>query len=69
MLRPSQDCSRGYGYGFDLNEISLLSDSEYAERNVLSVQPGWDKKARATHTFAREGKLTMIDAFTRRSRF
>jgi hypothetical protein len=68
ILRPSQDCSRGYGYGFDLNEILLLSETEYVERRVLSVRPEWGKKAQAAHTFAREGQLTMIDAFTRRSR-
>lgn len=68
ILRPSQDCSRHYGYGFDLNEVSVLSDTEYIEKSVLSVRPGWDRKARGTHTFVREGRLTMIDAFTRRPR-
>jgi hypothetical protein len=68
IFRPSQDCSRHYGYGIDLNEISSLSDSEYVERQVLSVRPGWDNQARGTHTFVREGQLTMIDAFTKRSR-
>lgn len=69
LFRPSQECSRGYGYGFDLNEISLLSETEYVERNVLSVRPGWSRKVQATHTFAREGRLTMIDAFASRARF
>jgi hypothetical protein len=69
IFRPSQDCSKYYGYGFDLNEIAVLSDREYVERNIMSVRPGWDRKAQGSHTLAREGQLTMIDAFTRRLRF
>ena len=66
IFRPSQDCSKTYGYGFDLNEILLLSEFEYREKLVVSVTPGWDKKVEATHTFARNGHLTVIDAFMRR---
>jgi hypothetical protein len=63
LLRPSQDCSKMYGYGFDLNEIQILSESEYREQKVTSVRPTWDKTILATHTFARQGNLTVIDAF------
>ncbi len=64
LFRPSQDCSQGYyGYGFDLNEIVLLSDSEYCEQPRLAVRPDWDQRVHATHTYANLGKLTAIDAF------
>jgi hypothetical protein len=68
LFRPSQDCSKSYGYGFDLNEIEILSETEYRERKIISVRPDWDKKVRATHTFANCGKLTVIDAFTQTSK-
>jgi hypothetical protein len=66
LLRPSQDCSRAYGYGFDLNEIVTLTETEYSERKITSVRPTWDSKILATHTYASQGNLTVIDAFTRR---
>jgi hypothetical protein len=66
LFRPSQDCSRIYGYGFDLNEIEILSETEYRERKVGSVRPDWDRKILATHTYANQRDLTVIDAFTRR---
>ncbi len=66
LFRPSQDCSKAYGYGFDLNEIEVLSETEYCERKVLSVRPEWDKKILGTHTYAKQENLTVIDAFSRR---
>ena len=63
LFRPSQDCSKAYGYGFDLNEVEVLSDTEYRERRISSVRPNWDKKILATHTFASCGNLTVIDVF------
>ncbi len=64
LFRPSQDCSMAYGYGFDLNEIEVLSELEYCERSTLSIRPNWDKRILATHTYANCGNLTVIDAFT-----
>ncbi len=68
LFRPSQDCSKVYGYGFDLNEIVLLSESNYEEKEVISVRPNWDRRVKATHTYSSEGGLTVIDALIRRSR-
>jgi len=68
IFRPSQDCSKMYGYGFDLNEVLLLSETGYLEKEWISVRPDWDKKIQATHTFTNEGQLTIIDAFMRRRR-
>ena len=65
LFRPSQDCSKMYGYGFDLNEIEVLSETEYRERKIFSIQPDWDKRILATHTFANCGNLTVIDVFRR----
>lgn len=64
LIRPSQDCTKGYGYGFDLNEIEVLSETEYCERATVSVRPNWDKNLIATHTYAKRGGLTVIDVFS-----
>jgi hypothetical protein len=68
LYRPSQDCSRTYGYGFDLNEILVLSTTDYVEQQRFSARPYWERGVQASHTFATAGALTVIDAFTRRSR-
>jgi hypothetical protein len=68
IIRPSQNCSKAYGYGFYLNEVLRLSEDEYSEKTVASVRPDWDRKILGTHTYAGEGQLTLIDAFTRRRR-
>ena len=65
LIRPSQDCSITYGYGFDLNEIVALSESTYHERTVTSVRPDSRKRILATHTYANQGDLTVVDACTR----
>ncbi|MGB8982359.1 MAG: hypothetical protein WCC12_10820 [Anaerolineales bacterium] len=66
LFRPSQDCSKMYGYGFDLNEIVVLSETDYCERTMTSVRPDRGKRIIATHTYTNQGNLTVIDALTRR---
>ena len=65
LYRPSQDCSKAYGYGFDLNEIVTLSETEYCERTARSVRPNSMKSILATHTYASQEDLTVVDALTR----
>jgi hypothetical protein len=69
LFRPSQDCSKTYGYGFDLNEIVVLSETEYREKKISSIRPDWNKKILATHTFANCRNLTVIDVFSRTLKF
>jgi len=66
IFRPSQNCSNTYGYGFFLNEILRLSESDYLEKTVRSVTPNWNRKILGVHTYTNEGQITFIDAFTRR---
>lgn len=68
LFRPSQDCSHAYGYGFDLNEVEILSETEYRERRVTSIRPDWDKEVIGAHTYAHCGDLTVIDALRRVSK-
>lgn len=62
IYRPSQNCSVRYGYGFNLNEIELLTTTEYKEKTVSRVEPNWEKHIVGTHTFNRVGNLHVIDA-------
>jgi hypothetical protein len=68
IYRPSQVSSKCYGYGIEINEICRLSENEYLENKVFSIRPNWDKKIKGTHTFSREGRLTVLDVFRQRPR-
>ncbi len=69
MYRPSQDCSKRYGYGIRINHIAKLDDKEYEEREVSCIQPGWDKKIKGIHTLNHVNELTVVDILTKRPRF
>lgn len=61
FFRPSQDCSARYGYGVRINQILKLTPQEYQEKEVTFLEPNWDKKIKAIHTYNQEKKLTVID--------
>jgi hypothetical protein len=69
IIRPSQNSSKRYGYGMKINEIRTLSDTEYEEFEIESIEPDWDNKIKATHTINNAGNLTVIDGILRRNRF
>jgi len=69
LLRPSQNCAGIYGFGFNLNEITLLTEDEFEETPVASVAPDWDRKMTRTHTFNHAGDLTIGDAMIQRRKF
>ena len=66
IYRPSQNCSRRYGYGFNFAEITELDESNFSEQIVTRVKPDWDKKIVGTHSFSREHQLHVVDAIQRR---
>lgn len=62
LVRPGQDGSRRYGEAISFREIDLLSTSDYAEHEIARLEPtdlGGD--ARATHTYAADGRFEAID--------
>ena len=61
IFRPSQDCSRTYGYGFSLYEIITLSTTEYEERAVVKVGPDWHPGLYGTHTYNRSDRVEATD--------
>lgn len=51
LIRPSQDCSRRYGYALVFNRIDVLTDDDYAETPVARIEPDWFPGLVATHTY------------------
>jgi hypothetical protein len=68
LYRPSQNCSAHYGYGFNICEVTTLTETDYEERIVEKVEPKWDKNVVSTHTFNYADGLTIIDGQLRRRR-
>lgn len=68
LFRPAQNCSHDYGYGLNFNEIITLDKQNYEERIVTNINPFWDPKVIATHTYNKAHNLTIIDAMYRRKR-
>ncbi len=59
MLRPVQDCTRGYGTAVTFCRIDALSESEFAQTPVGRIQCG----AFGCHTYNRRSGLEAIDLF------
>jgi len=66
--RPAQDCSQSYGYAIRLQEIKVLSETDYAEEEVMTICPDWSSDLLGTHTLNAAGSLSVIDALKRRRR-
>jgi hypothetical protein len=63
LIRPSQCRVPWYGYGIKLNEIIVLAENDYLEREIAFIEPKWDKKLKGVHTICHENRLTMIDGY------
>lgn len=66
MFRPSQNCSKHYGYGMKINEILVLNQEDYQEIIVESIYPNWSKDLVSTHTINNYNQITIIDAIIKR---
>ena len=61
LIRPSQDCAKAYGYGLIFSEVVKLTETEYEERVVGRVEPGWLAGNQGTHTYTRSSRFELID--------
>ena len=61
LIRPAQDCSRRYGGSISFREIDVLSTTDYAEHEVDRLDPDDLGNARATHTYASDGRFEAVD--------
>jgi hypothetical protein len=67
LYRPSQICVPRYGAGLAIHRVTRLTPEAYVERQVERIIPA--AGLLGLHTVNCAGDLTVIDAFTRRSRF
>ena len=68
IYRPSQDCAGRYGKAFNINQVLVLSETEYKEVHIKKIEPDWDTNLRGTHTFNFDDDFTVIDAYSMRRR-
>jgi hypothetical protein len=63
LIRPSQDCSRGYGEAVVLNRVDVLSPSEYRETPVDRIEPNWLAGIEGTHTYTFDSRYEYLDGY------
>ena len=68
IYRPSQDSSGIYGRGININEITTLSETEYAETLVKKILPASGDELKGLHTFNFTDEIMLIDGFRRNKR-
>jgi hypothetical protein len=61
LIRPVQDCRRGYGAALALAEITRLDDNRFEQSVVSVLEPGKSWPGRRLHTVNRAGRLECID--------
>ncbi|OIN57789.1 glucosamine inositolphosphorylceramide transferase family protein [Arsenicibacter rosenii] len=61
--RPSQNSSGMYGYGLNLNRITVLTKTDYQEEIIRAVTPETAEALEGLHTFSHDHGLTVIDGF------
>jgi len=61
LFRPSQDCSKHYGYSVTLNEVLVWDRLQYRERPFVTITPSWARGLVGTHTYSHIGKVEIID--------
>ena len=61
LIRVSQNCSQGYGYGINFHEIVTLTEAHYEEKDLQQVGPNWNPSVKGLHTWSTAGDVTCID--------
>ena len=63
LIRPGQDCSRGYGEAVVLNRVDILSAGEYRETPVDRIEPDWMPGVKGTHTYTFDSRYECLDGY------
>ena len=62
LYRPAQNnASKQYGYGIKINEIEVLTETEYREKEVFDIFPDKKNKLKAIHTINFVNNMIIID--------
>ena len=62
LYRPSQNGSFIYGRGIKINEIEVLSETNYKEKTIEELNPDWKQEITRNHTFNKYDDFVVIDA-------
>jgi len=62
LVRPSQDCTGGYGRAVVFNRIDRLDEGHYEEASVARIDPGWLEGNIGTHGYASTERYEVVDA-------
>ena len=69
LIRPGQDCSKGYGYAVELHRVDVLSETDYHETLLVSITPDWIPGSRGIHTLNQNEQYRVMDCKFLISRF
>jgi hypothetical protein len=61
IFRPAQDCAVRYGHALVLNEVVVLTETDYREVPSARIGPEGRRDIVGTHTYARSEDLEAID--------
>jgi hypothetical protein len=61
LIRPGQDCSKGYGYAVELHRVDVLSETDYRETLFASITPDWIPGSRGIHTLNQNAQYRVMD--------
>jgi hypothetical protein len=61
LIRPSQDCSRRYGAAIKFNQVRKLSETEYEEEPIGSLDGQWHPRTDGAHTWNQNEEYEVID--------
>lgn len=65
LYRPAQDSGLRYGYQIKIQEILILSKTQYLERTIYTIGPELIPGALGVHTFNRLGSKVYLDFYFR----
>jgi len=65
LYRPSQDCFERYGHKLVINEITLLSETQYKERVFKEISLNSRSDVSGIHTYNANDDLLVVDALFR----
>jgi hypothetical protein len=68
LVRPGQDCSLAYGGRTVLKAITTLTETDYAERPIGTIEPIGLPGISRTHTYTFDGPVEAVDGYRRRFR-
>ncbi|MFC3549814.1 hypothetical protein ACFOLC_02170 [Lysobacter cavernae] len=61
LIRPAQDCARGYGNAVVFNHVQELSPSRYREQPLGRLAPDWAPGLSGCHTYSALAGFEIVD--------